>query len=160
MEKLIANLKRLFLKYKKIIMYGIFGVLTTILNIVTYWFCYDILHIPNIISNTIAWVVAIAVAFITNKLWVFDSKDTKKETVIAELVKFIIARVATGVIDLIIMFTAVDVMQLPAVIFKVIANVIVIILNYILSNILIFKKSDKTPAKKSAKKPAKKSTKE
>jgi putative flippase GtrA len=100
-------------------------------------------------------VVAIAVAFITNKLWVFDSKDTKKETVIAELVKFIIARVATGIIDLVIMFTAVDVMQLPAVIFKVIANVIVIILNYILSNILIFKKSDKTPAKKTAKKSTK-----
>ena len=156
MQKLIATAKRLFLKYKKIIMYGIFGVLTTILNIVTYWFCYDILHIPNIISNTIAWVVAIAVAFITNKLWVFDSKDTKKETVVAELIKFIIARVATGVIDLIIMFAAVDLMQLPAVIFKVIANVIVIILNYILSNILIFKKTDKesTP-KKSAKKTTK-----
>ena len=155
MEKLIANIKRLFLKYKKIIMYGIFGVLTTILNIVTYWLCYDILHIPNLISNTIAWVVAIAVAFITNKLWVFDSKDTKKETVLAELTKFIIARVATGVIDLVIMFVSVDVMQLPAVIFKVIANVIVIILNYILSNILIFKKSDKTPAKKTAKKSTK-----
>lgn len=156
MQKLIATAKRLFLKYKKIIMYGIFGVLTTILNIVTYWFCYDILHIPNIISNTIAWVVAIAVAFITNKLWVFDSKDTKKETVVAELVKFIIARVATGVIDLIIMFTAVDLMQLPAVIFKVIANIIVIILNYILSNILIFKKTDK---ESTPKKPAKKTTK-
>ena len=79
-------------------------------------------------------------AFITNKLWVFDSKSMDKNTVISELIKFMAARLATGGIDLLIMYIGVDMMHGPEIILKAVSNVIVIILNYILSRLIVFKK--------------------
>jgi Predicted membrane protein len=132
-------MKRLFQKYKAVIMYGIFGVITTVINIGLYALCYEYLHIPNVPSNIISWIVTILTAFITNKLWVFESKSMDPKTFFSELMKFTGARVATGVIDLAIMFVGVDVMHGSGMIFKVIANVIVIILNYVLSKLIVFK---------------------
>ena len=134
------KIKELLIKYKGIICYGIFGVLTTVINIAAYALCYTYLGISNVISNIIAWIVAVLFAFITNKLFVFGSKDMSLKTFIPELIKFMAARLATGGIDLLIMYIGVDVMDGPAVILKVISNVIVIILNYVLSKLIVFKK--------------------
>lgn len=62
-------------KYRAFIAYAVFGVLTTSINILTYAVCYEHLHIANVPSNIIAWTLAVAFAFITNKLWVFGSKN-------------------------------------------------------------------------------------
>ena len=70
----MEKIKELLKKYKFIILYGIFGVLTTIINIVTYALCYDMFNISNVVSNIIAWVLSVLFAFITNKIWVFESK--------------------------------------------------------------------------------------
>ena len=122
-------------------MYGIFGVLTTLINIITYAACYDYFHIDNVPSNIIAWILSVLFAFITNKLYVFESKSMEAELVFHEFTKFVSARLATGLLDLAIMYIAVDVMHGPAVIFKVIANIIVIILNYVLSRVVVFRKN-------------------
>ena len=98
-------------KYKMIILYGIFGVLTTLLNIVVYTLCYEMLDIPNVPSNIAAWIIAVLFAFITNKLYVFESKNMEKATLFNELTKFTIARLATGLLDLLIMFVGVDIMH-------------------------------------------------
>ncbi len=135
-------IRELFNKYRGFIFYGIFGVLTTVINIVTYALCFKHLHIPNVPSNIIAWIIAVLFAFITNKLYVFESKSMEKKTFWSELVKFTAARLATGGLDLLIMFIAVDVMAGPAVVFKVISNVIVIILNYVLSKLVVFNKKE------------------
>lgn len=133
------KIKALLIKYKGIIFYGIFGVLTTVINIASYALCYSVLGIANVPSNVIAWILAVLFAFITNKLYVFDSKSMDGKTVISELIKFMAARLATGGIDLLIMYIGVDIMQGPAVVLKVISNVIVIILNYILSKLIVFR---------------------
>ena len=133
-------IKELFIKYKGIIFYGIFGVITTVINIATYAVCYRVLGVPNVPSNIIAWLVAVLFAFITNKLYVFDSKSMEKKTVISELIKFMAARLATGGVDLLIMFIGVDVMHGPDVVLKVCSNIIVIILNYVLSKLVVFRK--------------------
>ena len=132
-------MRELFIKFKHLIAYAVFGVLTTIINIVTYWFCYNKYGITNVVSNIIAWILAILFAFITNKLWVFDSKKLDIGTVLTELWKFAVARIATGIIDLAIMYVGVDVLHGPSTVLKVVVNIIVIILNYILSKLVVFR---------------------
>jgi len=139
-------MKNLFTKHKSFIMYAIFGVCTTLINWGTYYLCYSVIHIPNIPSNIIAWVLAVAFAFITNKIWVFDSKSFTGKTLIYEIWTFIAARLATGILDIVIMYFAVDVFSMNSTVWKLISNIIVIAINYILSKLIIFKKgnSDKS----------------
>lgn len=121
--------------------YLIFGVLTTILNIALYVFCYHIGGMSNVISNIAAWIAAVAFAYITNKLWVFNSKDFTFSVMRAEIWKFASCRLATGILDLIIMFVGVDLLKGPPAIYKIGSNVLVVILNYVFSKLIIFKKS-------------------
>lgn len=132
----------LWQKYKGIFFYLVFGVLTTVVNIVTYHLCYEVWGVPNVPSNIIAWVLAVAFAYITNKLWVFDSKSFAPDILLPELWKFVSCRLATGVMDLAIMWVGVDLLQGPATILKIGSNVLVVVLNYVFSKLVIFKKQD------------------
>ena len=132
-------MKTILMKYKSIIMYAIFGGLTTLVNLGTYYLTYSILHIQNVPSTVIAWFLAVTFAFVTNKLWVFDSKSFSKQTLLSEVPKFYGARLATGFLDVAIMYVAVDVMNWNGNVWKLISNVIVIILNYVASKQIIFK---------------------
>lgn len=136
----MEKIKELLKKYKFIILYGIFGVLTTIINIVTYALCYDMFNISNVVSNIIAWVLSVLFAFITNKIWVFESKCFDFKIFIKELWNFIVCRLATGALDLGIMYVGVDLLKGPALILKIASNIIVIILNYVMSKLFVFKK--------------------
>ena len=135
--KLIIKLMK---KYKSFIAYAVFGVFTTVVNIVTYHLCYYNAGLSNTLSNVAAWILAVTFAYLTNKVWVFGSKSWKWEVLKKEVPAFISCRIATGVMDLIIMYIFVDVLHWPAVIMKVISNVFVIILNYVFSKLVIFKK--------------------
>lgn len=137
---MVSNIKELIIKYKFIILYGIFGVLTTVINIGVYGVLYSGLGVSNVISNVIAWVISVLFAFITNKLWVFESKNFNFKLFVKELGSFTVCRVATGVLDLGIMFVGVDLLKGPAIILKIASNIIVIILNYVMSKIFVFKK--------------------
>ena len=137
---MVSNIKELIIKYKFIILYGIFGVLTTVINIGVYGVLYSGLGVSNVISNVIAWVISVLFAFITNKLWVFESKSFNFKSFVKELGSFTVCRVATGVLDLVIMFVGVDLLKGPAIILKIASNIIVIILNYVMSKIFVFKK--------------------
>ena len=133
-------LMRLWVKFKPIIMYGIVGCMATAINIGVYLLCYKLLCITNVISNSFAWIISVLFAFITNKLFVFESKDMSRFVFLNELLKFVLARLSTGLIDILIMFITVDVMGLNAAVWKVVSNIIVIIGNYILSKFLVFSK--------------------
>ena len=134
----MSNLKQYFLKYKEAILYLVFGGLTTVINIVSYHLLYEIMSVSNTLSNVIAWVLSVLFAFITNKIWVFESKE-RGAALLREAVSFFGCRAATGVLDLAIMFLCVDLLSLPATPCKIASNVIVIILNFIFSKLLIFK---------------------
>ena len=135
-------MRSLWEKYKSIFWYLVFGVVTTVVNIVTYHLCYEVWGVPNVPSNIIAWVLAVAVAFITNKLWVFDSKSLAPGVLLPELWKFVSCRLVTGVMDTAIMWVGVDVLGGPGTWVKIGSNVLVVVLNYIFSKLIIFK--DKT----------------
>jgi len=127
-------------KYKSFIAYAVFGVFTTIVNIVVYNVCYYNLELSNTLSNIIAWVLAVTFAYLTNKVWVFDSKSWKWEVLRREVTAFISCRLATGIMDLIIMFVCVDLLGWHAMLMKLLSNILVIILNYVFSKLVIFKK--------------------
>ena len=131
---------KMLTKYKSFIAYGVFGVLTTVVNIVIYSFFYNTLGLSNTLSNVIAWIIAVAFAYLTNKVWVFGSTSWKWEVLKKEVVAFISCRLATGILDIVIMYICVDVMQWNALLMKISSNVLVIILNYIFSKLVIFKK--------------------
>ena len=77
-------IRRLYDKYKDLIPYCFFGVLTTLINWAVYKLFYDGLGVPNVPSTVVAWVLAVAFAFITNKIWVFDSKSADIKAVFKE----------------------------------------------------------------------------
>ncbi len=137
-------IKKLFIKYKDVISYLFFGVCTTIVNIVAYWVCAHLLHLSTIISTSIAWALAIAFAYITNRLWVFHSKAKGRKAIFREVCSFIACRLLTGFLDVAIMYIFVDKLHCPDLIVKVISNIIVIIANYIASKLVIFNEKDKT----------------
>ena len=131
---------KLFKKYKDIIAYLFFGGLTTLVNIVCYYICAHVLKMATIPSTIIAWVLAVLFAYVTNRKWVFHSKVTGKKEILNEMMSFFGCRIATGIIDLLIMFVFVDLCHFNDLIIKIIANIIVIILNYVASKLLVFKK--------------------
>ncbi len=123
---------------KETINYLIFGVLTTLINIISYKLCTKI-NINYITSTIIAWILAVAFAYITNKLYVFESKSFEMSLVIKESISFVLARLFSGVCDLLFMILAVEVLDINDFIAKIFTNVFVVIINYILSKMFIFK---------------------
>lgn len=129
-------MKKLLLKYKEVIMYLIFGVLTTVVNIVVYYMMADMLQIHYMISNIVAWFLSVLFAYMTNRKYVFESKSNE---IIKEMISFFGARLATGIMDMVFMWIFVGLHILPDFIAKVITNVFVIVANYILSKLVVFK---------------------
>ncbi len=136
MEKILALIK----KNREIIMYLVFGVLTTLVNLVCYWFFTDICKIHYLVSTALAWVLSVLFAYITNRIWVFQSGETGAKAVLLEMAKFFGCRVLSEVVELSMMFVCVSLLSLPDKPVKLIATVIVIILNYIFSKLLVFKR--------------------
>ncbi|MGL4774326.1 MAG: GtrA family protein [Clostridium sp.] len=127
-------------KYKELIAYGVFGVLTTLINIIVYYVCTKLLGIEYLISNVIAWILSVAFAYITNKLFVFESNKSDLNSILKEVSAFVGARLFSGVLDMGIMYACVDLLSMNDVVVKILANVIVIVLNYFLSKYWIFRK--------------------
>jgi putative flippase GtrA len=126
-------------KNKQIILYLFFGVCTTLINTVCYGVLYEGFEIPNVISTILSNVVAVLFSFVTNKLLVFESKTTGGDETLWEMIAFFGWRFAAGVLEVIIMYVAVDVLQQHSIIWKLIANVVVIVMNYFTSKWLVFK---------------------
>lgn len=135
-------IKNIYLKYKEIINYLIFGVLTTIVSLLTYYLLVLTILNPNNpiqlqIANIISWITCVTFAYITNRKYVFNSKD---KNIIKEIIKFYSSRLTTLFLDMLIMFIFVTKLELNDKLMKIIVQVIIIILNYILSKLLVFKK--------------------
>ncbi len=136
----MQKLKDLFHKYYDVITYLVFGVLTTVVNYIIYLPCYNLLHLSASVSNMVAWVVAVAFAFLTNKPFVFRSHDWSAKVVFPELTKFIGCRVGSGLLETGILFVAVDLLHWNGNVWKLVTSVLVVILNYVGSKLLVFTK--------------------
>ena len=133
LTKLFAFLK----KERELILYGIFGVGSTAINIAVFHLC-GRWQLPLIPSNIIAWFFAFLFAFITNKTLVFQSKSWTGKTALREFSSFLAARLFTLVLDTILMCVMVEWLMIDRLLSKVVVNVIVIVTNYVISKCLIF----------------------
>ena len=145
--------KRMFVKHKEIIMYLIFGVLTTVVS----WGSYAIfekvfkeaivdVNVLVAVSNVLSWVTAVLFAYITNKLFVFESKSFKPTVLFKEIGLFVGSRLLSGAVEwvgvplLVWLGLNQTIFGIEGMLSKVLVSVIVVILNYILSKLIVFKK--------------------
>ena len=136
------KIKDLYLKYKEIINYLIFGVLTTVVSLIVYYVAvYTFLNPENAvqlqIANILSWIAGVTFAYFTNRKYVFDSKEQNR---LKEAGKFVMARVVTLLMDMVIMWLGVTVLCFNDKIMKLISQVVIIISNYVFSKIFVFKK--------------------
>lgn len=135
-------MKEIIKRNREIISYLIIGVLTTIVSLISYYLLTITILSPNnplelTIANIISWIISVLFAYITNRKYVFQSKDKK---ILKEASKFTLSRITTLIIDILLMFIFVSILHFNDKIIKLLVQVIIIILNYIFSKLLVFKK--------------------
>ena len=127
-------------KYREVILYLIFGVLTTLANLISYFLLTDVAGVNYLFSNVLAWVLSVLFAYGTNRVWVFQSQAKGTAAILKEMVSFFGARLFSGGLDMGIMFVCVSLIGLPDGVIKILSNILVIVLNYLFSKLWIFKK--------------------
>ena len=151
---MINKIKKLAKKYRELITYIIFGVLTTIVSLVSFKIFDSLLGAKlYLLTNIMSWIFAVSFAYITNKLWVFESKSWQGKTVIKELLGFVGARLFSLGVEELGLWLLIDILNTGALrlsilsldingnmIAKVIMQIVVIILNYVFSKLVVFKK--------------------
>ena len=136
------RIRALFIKHHDIIIYLIFGGLTTLVNFLVYFPLYNWVEMSGTLSNVIAWSVAVIFAFFTNKPFVFKSYDWSSKIVIPEFAKFISCRIGSGLMETAAIWLFDDLLMWNGNGVKIIVSVLVVILNYISSKWLVFKDSN------------------
>lgn len=134
------NIKKLI--NKETILYVIFGVLTTIVNLIAYYLFSNIININYLISNAIAWIISVVFAYITNKFFVFNSYYINKDVIIEEFIKFMNCRLISGLSEVVLLFLFVDLLLMNDIVAKLIIGVLVALINFIFSKVFIFKGVD------------------
>ena len=138
----MEKIKELYKKYKEIINYLIFGVLTTVVSLIVYYVAvYTFLNPENAvqlqIANILSWIAGVTFAYFTNRKYVFNSKEQNR---LKEAGKFVMARVVTLLMDMVIMWLGVTLLCFNDKIMKLISQVVIIISNYVFSKLFVFKK--------------------
>ncbi len=130
----------LYKKYEEGINYLIFGFLAFVLNYALFFLFESILHLNYLIATVLSWVITVIFAYWTNRTFVFKSKNVSQGSLFKEFVSFIGARIATEFLEIGFMYLAVDILGMNSNIAKLIGQVLVIVSNYFLSKLWIFKK--------------------
>ena len=133
-------IRKLWLKYKEYILYLFFGGVTTVVSYAVYFLMTRLLGSEEVFANTVGWIFGVATAYVTNRIWVFESRASGFGPVMKEIGEFALARVTTLVTEDLIIFIFVDRLGFSDIIIKIIASVITIVLNYVFSKFIIFRK--------------------
>ena len=136
---LLRLLNPFYQKHREVLLYLFFGALTTAVSWVSFYLFYYPLGMNEQISNLISWVLAVLVAFITNRIWVF-SESAEQGAFFKEMFLFFGSRVSTLLVEALIIFTFVTWLAFDAMLIKILGNIVVLVLNYILSKLIVFRK--------------------
>ena len=142
MNSIWNNLRTLYRRYREQINYLIVGGLTTVVSLVTYWFCVSIFlnaedPLQLQVANVISWICAVTFAYFTNRRFVFFSQEQNR---IREAGKFFLSRLTTLAMEMAIMALGVSVLRINDKVVKMVAQIIIIIANYVLSKLLVFRR--------------------
>ncbi|MCC0763401.1 GtrA family protein [Clostridioides sp. ES-S-0006-03] len=130
----------IFKKHKETILYLFFGAFTTLVNIVSYLFFTRVISFNFMVANALAWILAVLFAYVTNKFFVFESRRVELKFLFKEFLSFVSFRLISGIIEMVIMYLMIDLLFVNDIIVKVFTNVVVIVLNYLFSKMIIFRK--------------------
>jgi putative flippase GtrA len=133
------KLEKIKQEIRELVSYGIFGVLSTLLNYGSYFFLTRGCHLAYFWANIIALILAKSFAFVANKQWVFKSKDWSINTLRKELIPFFAARLFSALIDILGLWFLVSIAAMNDLIAKIIVNIVVIAINYVISKFIIFR---------------------
>lgn len=122
---------------KELVLYVVFGSLTALVNFVVYFFFEGLLGVHYIISNILAWFFSVLFAYITNRIWVFESES---DNILKEMSLFFGGRIFSGAVDTGLMYLFIDILSIGNTISKIVVQIIVVILNYVFSKLIVFKK--------------------
>ncbi|WP_407374110.1 GtrA family protein [Methanobrevibacter sp.] len=122
---------------RETVLYVVFGCMTALVNFAVYFFFETLLGVNYLISNVLAWFFSVLFAYVTNRTWVFESK---RPEILKEMSLFFGGRIFSGAVDTFLMWLFIDVLTLGNVFSKVTVQVIVVILNYVFSKLIVFKK--------------------
>lgn len=136
------GLQKFYYKYESALLYIFFGALTTAVSIGTQYAAYA-LGAGTSAATVISWIFAVTFAFFTNKVWVFGSKSFEKKLFVREFFSFYAARLFSLAAELLFMYLTVEVLLWNKYLMKIIAQVFVLVLNYLFSKFLIFRKNKK-----------------
>ena len=131
-------MRELLRRYRHQLLYLFFGVCTTVVNVLVYGLCARLTPLSTAACTGLAWVAAVLLAYATNRTWVFGSRARGVSGVLRELGSFFLCRLATGGLDLAVMYVCVDRLGLPDIPVKTASNVLVVVLDYAASRLFIF----------------------
>lgn len=121
---------------KELFFYIIFGILTTLVNILVYLLFTRVFAVNYIVSNVLAWFFSVLFAYVTNRIWVFESEN---ENILKEIILFFSGRLFSGIVDTALMFIFIELLLVSDSVSKIIIQIIVVILNYVISKFIVFK---------------------
>ncbi len=137
---MLTRLKKMIKKYEDIVLYLIFGVLTTAVNWIVYFPLYNYAKFSATVATAISWAVSVAFAFLTNKPIVFKSHDWSARVIMPELAGFVGCRIGSGLLEMGIILLTVDILGWNGNLMKILVSVLVVIINYVGSKLLFRKK--------------------
>lgn len=135
---LLNLLEPFYKEHKELLLYLFFGGLTFVVSIVSYALFVRVLRMDALIANVFSWILAVAFAYVTNRTWVFMSNATTREAVAKEIGKFVSGRIATLLVEEAILLVFVKWLRFDSMAVKVVAQVVVILLNYVVSKLWVF----------------------
>lgn len=139
---MIEKIKALCLKYKEVLLYLIFGGLTTVVSLASFWLCVKPLGINVLVSNVISWICAVTFAYFTNAKWVFEARPQSRSEALRQFFSFYAGRLATLGVEELLLFVFVTLLHCNEMLIKLIAQVVVVILNYVISKLVVFRKKE------------------
>ncbi|MCI8760713.1 MAG: GtrA family protein [Clostridia bacterium] len=139
------TIKGLYFGYKEVINYLVFGVLAMIVNFVSYYIFAKMLNLDEVIGSGLSWFCSVLFAYITNKLFVFESKTQTLQVFFIEMISFFLARIVSGALcDVGTFALMVKVFHINDIFSKVVTQVMVVVVNYLFSKLIIFRKKKET----------------
>ena len=138
--RLLRPIFPFYQKYKEQLLYLFFGALTTFVNIIVFLLFTSPIELPALVANIIAWVIAVSFAYITNRTWVFSNKAQKPKGIAREVFSFTLGRLATLGMEEVILWIGMGFLGINTLVVKIIAQVLVIIGNYVISKWFVFRK--------------------
>jgi len=137
--EMMRSLQPFYKRFKEQLLYLLFGGLTTLLSIGLFWLFTDPFAMNALWANVICWVICVAFAYVTNRTWVFSDKANNAAGIIRECASFFVGRFGTLALEEVVLWIGIDRLHINSMAVKIAAQVLVIIGNYMISKLYVFK---------------------